>query len=196
MKNTLFTFLLLVMPLILSCSQEGDGRRNTLTGDGGTLERGDAVVQSSNGSLYSVGCLQSSASAIQQNGVSALSQCQVSLNSGTIQTESTSRGKFFSNSYANVYYPPTYYNPSYNSYYYGSNYNCYNDTRFKNDAFCGFVFGQNSSFNCYFLFGFNNQNYSSYQKYYNPVCVNTCVYSSNPASCKSSCYHQVPVYYY
>lgn len=215
MKKALIA-VLLAIPFLISCSQtENDGAtRHSLSGTDGYVDGTDAVVQSADGSLYSVGCLQSSTSAIKSKGAVAMSDCQVSLNSGTIETETTSRGKFFSNSYAYVYYPPTYYNPSYSTYNYGSsygtpyttytnsnnygsnNYNCYNDNRFKNDTFCAFVFGANSNFNCYYILGYNNSNYKSYSNYYNPSCSSQCIYSANPSVCLSRCYNQVPVYYY
>ncbi len=213
MKKSLIA-IFLVIPFLISCSQteDADAVRNTLTGSNGYSD-GDPVVQSADGQLYSVGCLQSSASVIKQRGAVAMSDCQVSLNSGSIQTEAGSRGKFFSNSYAYVYYPPTYYNPTYSTYNYGSNYgtnsapyvnyptstnnyNCYNDNRFKNDTFCSFVFGANSNINCYYLLGYNNTNYNSYSSYYNSSCSSQCIYSVNPSVCQSRCYNQVPVYYY
>ncbi len=194
MKKILFSvFAAALIPFLISCGQSEDsGQRDTLSGEG-NYNAADAAVQAADGSLYSVGCLQSNASAIKQKGSSAMSTCLVNQSSGALKPASGMRGKFFTNSYANVYYPATYYNPTYTTYnystgtygstsnsnvygsgsnYYGSNYNCTNDSFFKknNDAFCSWMFGNNAGVNCYYLLGYNQYNYNQYGSSYNSNC--------------------------
>lgn len=193
MKKAWIT-LFLVLPLLISCSNE-DSARNTLTGSAGYADA-DPVVQSADGSMYSVGCLQQNASAVKQKGAITIQTCQVSTQAGAVTADSSQRGKFFRNSFAYVYYPPTYQNPNYyTTYSYGSGYDCTNDSNFKknDDFFCSWLFGKNSGINCYYLFGFISA--SKYSSYYNPTC-NNCLYSYDQSVCESRCYHQMPVTYY
>jgi hypothetical protein len=149
----------------------------------------ESYVQSADGSLYSISCLQQNAAQIQSQGTMALNQCNAGVSSAN--TGQVTRGRaalgavgcYGSNCQSNsswIYYPPTYYPSTLYNQSYPSTYNPFNDNRYRNDYFCGFVFGGAYNFNCYYLFGYQSPNY---QSYYNPYCSSSCLYSVNYSSC-------------
>lgn len=193
------TGLVLVSLLTLvGCQKDESSSRKMLS------QSSDAgYVEAADGSLYSISCLRQLGNRLQSEGQSAMNECLMdssSLSSSVSGNAIGGRGRLaYSNCYGSscnnssyIYYPPTYCPPTYNNYSFPITYKPWQDTRYNNDLFCGFVFGGTNSVNCYYLFGYKNP--SSYSSYYNSSCSSQCLFSLNYNSCmQNKC--TTPIYW-
>lgn len=115
MKKAILYFVFVPF-ILISCQRE-----ETASVEG--LERGGLgvpTVEGSDGKIYSVPCIRDNRQVIEQQGKTALNDCQVTLSS----VSESQRGRLGHNqsSYSIVYPSYYYYNPSYQSYAYNYSY--------------------------------------------------------------------------